>query len=460
MKHLLARLSIVVGLSLSTSVDAVDINDIFNTYSQGAAGTFDTSQGRYWTGGSFQGRIPQQNVEFGRFSPPSISGSCSGVDIFAGSFGLISGDELVQVARGIAQGAAPYFFGLAMQSICPSCKNLMGEISATVDELNRFGQNSCQQAWDRIGESSGINDNIRSWAGSVGKLKDSEEGLDGGYLEKFRTALSGKSAGDDFNNLSQESKELVNVNVLPNYIINQRPTVDLRLLNIDDKLEYAGLFMSLIGSVIVQADEAGTCAAKIGNDSGKCFSTVSVPAKYSLKKIYEGLAAGDTARRYRCTDSKCLEYSEISPDEKGIEGIFVEAIAGEDGLIERLRTKSSLSATQRKIQLISGYNFVKLARGDSVGLTKNYSTYLAKVMALDYVKGIGRSLLQAVRESSMTGAADPMLSNYQDQMGELKLNFEKQYMEFVSEIEAKLAKDAQALQSELAMIQIRRENEG
>ena len=81
-------------------------------------------------------------------------------------------------------------------------------------------------------------------------------------------------------------------------------------------------------------------------------------------------------------------------------------------------------------------------------------------MALDYVKGIGRSLLQAVRESSMTGAADPMLSNYQDQMGELKLNFEKQYMEFVSEIEAKLAKDAQALQSELAMIQIRRENEG
>lgn len=459
MKKLLVISSAIAGLILSVNANAVDIDDIFNSYSQGSAGTFDTSQGRYWTGGSFQGRIPQQNVEFVRFSPPSISGSCSGVDIFAGSFGLISGDELVQVARGIAQGAAPYFFGLAMQSICPSCKNLMAEIGATVDELNRFGQNSCQQAWDKIGESTGINDGIRNWAGSIGKLKDSEEGLDGGYLSKFRTALSGPSAGDDFNNLSQDSKELVNVNVLPNYIINQRPTVDLRLLNIDDKLEYAGLFMSLIGSVIVEADTAGECASKRGNDSGKCYSTKPVPAKYSLKKIYEGLASGDTAKRYICDTSKCLDPGETTPDEKGIEGVFIEAITGPDGLIERLRKKSSLNSTQRKIQLISGYNFVRLARGESISLTNNYATYISKVMALDYVKSIGSALLQAVRESSMSGAADPMLSNYQTQMGELKLNFEKQYMEFVTEAEAKLAKEAQALQSELAMIEIRRENE-
>lgn len=459
MKKLLVISSVIAGLSLSVNANAVDIDDIFNSYSQGSAGTFDTSQGRYWTGGSFQGRIPQQNVEFVRFSPPSISGSCSGVDIFAGSFGLISGDELVQVARGIAQGAAPYFFGLAMQSICPSCKNLMAEIGATVDELNRFGQNSCQQAWDKIGESTGINDGIRNWAGSIGKLKDSEEGLDGGYLSKFRKALSGKSAGDDFNNLSQSSKELVNVNVLPNYIINQRPTVDLRLLGITNKLEYAGFFMSLMGSVIVKADEPATCAAKRGNDSGKCFATEVVPAKYSLKKIYEGLASGDQAKTYTCSNSECLTFGESTPDEKGIEGEFVEAISGTDGLINRLRSKSPLTTTQQQIMLVSNYNFVKLARGNSIGLTQNYSTYLAKVMALDYVKNIASSLLKAVRESAMSGAADPMLSNYHDEMGELKGNFEKEYVEFVNEIEAKLAKDAQALESEMAIINIRKANE-
>lgn len=458
MKKLLAISSIIASLCISTNVNAVDIDDIFNSYSQGSAGTFDTSQGRYWTGGSFQGRIPQRNVEFARFSPPSISGSCSGVDIFAGSFGLISGDELVQVARGIAQGAAPYFFGLAMQSICPSCKNLMAEIGATVDELNRFGQNSCQQAWDRIGESTGINDNIRNWAGSVGKLKDSEQGFDGGYLEKFRTALRGPSAGDAFNNLSQDSKELVNVNVLPNYIINQRPTVDLRLLGISDKLEYAGLFMSLIGSVIVEADASATCAAKRGNDSGQCFSTTVVPAKYSLKKMYEGLAAGDQAKTYVCADSKCLTYTETTPDAE-IADDFIEAIAGLDGIINRLRSKSPLTTTQEQIMLVSGYNFVKLARGDSVQLSSNYASYLAKVMALDYVKSIGNNILKAVRESAMSGAADPMLSNYQDQMEALQRNFEKEYVEFVNEIESKLSKDAQALQSEMAIINIRRANE-
>ncbi|MCI2286042.1 conjugal transfer protein TraH [Colwellia sp. MSW7] len=75
-----------------------------------------------------------------------MKSGCNGIDMFAGSFGLVSGDELVQVARGAAQGASLYFFNLAMSSVCPSCKEVMDNISKKIEQLNQWGRNSCENA--------------------------------------------------------------------------------------------------------------------------------------------------------------------------------------------------------------------------------------------------------------------------------------------------------------------------
>lgn len=108
-------------------------------------GAFNSSQGRHWSGGSLSIRVqqrPPRNIA--TFTAPSISGGCGGIDIYGGGFNLISGDELVQMARGAMQGAAYYFFSMALKSLSAQAGNIADDLQKKLAEMNENLRFDCQ----------------------------------------------------------------------------------------------------------------------------------------------------------------------------------------------------------------------------------------------------------------------------------------------------------------------------
>ncbi|GAB0976625.1 hypothetical protein BT08F35_45580 [Escherichia coli] len=85
--------------------------------------SFETATRTGVVGGSFSYRTTNVNTNLVSMSFPKASVGCNGIDVFLGSFSMINGDQLVQVARGIAQGAAIYAFNVAVSAICAATIN-------------------------------------------------------------------------------------------------------------------------------------------------------------------------------------------------------------------------------------------------------------------------------------------------------------------------------------------------
>lgn len=83
---------------------------------------------------------------------PSLTSGCGGIDFYGGSFSMINSDQLVQAMRGVMQGSASYVFGLALSSICPTCKELATQLQKKMQQINDMARNACKAATDKLGE--------------------------------------------------------------------------------------------------------------------------------------------------------------------------------------------------------------------------------------------------------------------------------------------------------------------
>lgn len=438
---------------------AVDVKGVFDSYNSNSGGVFNTSQGQYLHLGSFHGRIPQKNVEFLRFTPPAISGSCSGIDIFAGSFGLVSGDELVQVARGVAQGAAPYFFNLAMQSICPSCANVMSEISDVVNELNRFGQNSCQNIFDSIDQKYNIEGRIKGWADTSGTLKMVNEGLKDTWLTKTRDALKGASWGDVFSNLDENSRKSVNTNVTSDLVSLNASNLQMTMIGINSKQDMSEFLTSVVGSIVVAAKGSAECQQNQGS-SKKCFDITAVAPVLSFETLYYGKQAGDELKFvYQCADSNCQgAMSKQEYNGEGLAQLFEREIAGENGIIKRLRAKEQLSETQIKIRQATRAPFEQIAINPSFVSSLEYGRYVARMIALSLIRDIASQVNNLLAKGQLNSFTDEQKSLYAKELDILKGGFEQRYEEFLSKAETDLDRRGESLKTLLAFAELTKLN--
>lgn len=151
----LKLLTLALGLSTSlvlssisvttNNANASDLSKLFDSYTNNLGyHSVDSRSGNSWTGGQFSARWNRPNIDIIDFKPPSINSGCGGLDIFGGAFGLVSGDELAQVGRAIAQGASVYFFKLAVNSICASCGAEMENVANILRNFNELSRNACQ----------------------------------------------------------------------------------------------------------------------------------------------------------------------------------------------------------------------------------------------------------------------------------------------------------------------------
>jgi hypothetical protein len=64
--------------------------------------------------------------------PPSFEAGCGGIDLFAGRFSIVSGEQLTRLVRAIASNAASDAFKLALDSMCQNCGQVMDSLQTKI----------------------------------------------------------------------------------------------------------------------------------------------------------------------------------------------------------------------------------------------------------------------------------------------------------------------------------------
>jgi len=201
----LSTVALTVALSFSNvaAADDLRLDNLFDSYSTGGSGSISTRGGTVFTGGSFTARFNQPNIQVMSWEPPSASAGCGGLDMTAGSFGFMSKDEIVQVGRAVAQGAAAYFFNMAIGSICPSCQEQIESIQNKIQRLNTFAKNACQNTQSLLAESfkseEAAKNNADKSAAEEGNFISAQLGHVDDAMGWILNDESRNSAGDDVN---------------------------------------------------------------------------------------------------------------------------------------------------------------------------------------------------------------------------------------------------------------------
>lgn len=140
------RLFIVVLLLTSTQVNAWKIGDLFAGMSQNVTppGAYQDQAAGYYTGGGYSMRTKRTNFQPFTMTAPNLKmGSCGMLDMYMGSFSMISGDQLVTMAKSLGTQAASYGFQLALKTFAPQIEQLLSKLRDLAMELNEFSVDDC-----------------------------------------------------------------------------------------------------------------------------------------------------------------------------------------------------------------------------------------------------------------------------------------------------------------------------
>jgi hypothetical protein len=161
-------LASAIALSLavpSTAVGSDPLKKVFGMMTTSTGGGAFESQKRNGVAfGTFSTRFSIYQPKVIGFTPPSLSVGCGGIDFFGGSISLIKKEELVQMGRSIAAGAAVYAFNLATEAICPSCAEGMAWLQDKLDQFNELVSADCEDVVTTLSEN-------KVGAGAAEKLK-------------------------------------------------------------------------------------------------------------------------------------------------------------------------------------------------------------------------------------------------------------------------------------------------
>jgi len=245
-------------------VKAGDLKDAFDVYTSTPSTSFDGKQMQGVVGASFSTRNTNLlDRQLFSVQAPTWDAGCGGIDFFAGAFSIVTKDEIVQMARGIAAGAPGYFFNLAIDSVCSTCGANMKELARRLNSWNQLAQDSCNKVWDGVVEntplkdwSATVKDNVDGWWPEIGQT--------GGYFPDYGTYMTGKatpSADNKPDGMSDaDYAEVVQANlasiIFENKDFKYNTTIDLGLSPKE-------LFMSFIGRVESTIDVTTGAAKKI-----------------------------------------------------------------------------------------------------------------------------------------------------------------------------------------------------
>lgn len=257
-------------------------------------------------GGSFVARNRVMNASLFNVVPPSISAGCGGIDVFAGSFSFISGEQFQQLMRSIAANAPGYAFEVALAAMCPSCMQTMESLQKKLQALSQGMLNSCQMAKGVVNDvASALQVHHDDQTSLIGDAK-------GWFTDTFesRSVTSGQDANEAATtHLSDDQRGAENLQGNLVWQALKRKGASAWFLAGDDALLEA--MMSMTGSVIVGSPTAAP------DGKGNSFPVTPLPGhQLKVADLLWGSSANDTpgtshqeVMRYHCDgtgENQCL----------------------------------------------------------------------------------------------------------------------------------------------------------
>lgn len=403
MKKLIAfsSASLLLSSLFSTQVHASgmdrQLDNIFNDMENYTApGAYESQRRSSYFGGRYIYKTPVYNENLVSMELPSMRAGCHGIDAFGGSFSFVNAEQMVSLFRNVAANARGYAFSVAMDVMCPDCQKWMNELQSKVQALNSDLSNSCQLAQGLVNDSANL----------LG-LKNKEE-------NEFSLMGSLQGFGEDFGELTKHISTVDTVaerffNADADEFNDRTGSVVYKAMfehGLDDWFvggdeELMETIMSMTGTVIVGGLKEGSEA------EGETTEIWILPGnKITMIELIEGV---DDKEIYDCSRDGTTDFCRIEAsdtqevDIEGLKGRILEAVIGNDGLIERIRSRdfnNDLAADQRSIlaampQSIGSklYELAPLSPEAAEQLVQN----TIDIIALEYVNRLIQQSFTAVR---------------------------------------------------------------
>lgn len=394
MKAFFALLIVFISACLTfgvTKANGADMKDIFDYYAKGSAGTFDTNGMRHWSGPSFTGRNALNEPTLFQLPNISMGGSCKGIDFHASGFGLVTKDEIVQMARGIAQGAPGYFFNLAIGAVCSSCLQGINEFMAKLEKFNDITKGSCERFWDMASSPFATDkEKVNANAESKGNLEDTITGTLTSWGDTLDQWYNPSEPGKALGNATTASVEKVlNENVVYERI--KESFTNRYTLNADaGALSTPELVMSLFGTYIVSAIPNATEDVKMdGLNPAKNLTPYSLVFG-STEKVHFWRCDGSVSDN----NNKCLQP--VEQQDTDFEGLYIkfhkvligDIDVGNGGIITKIYQRQNLTTTELEFVKAFSIPYIKIAKLKSNRQRMDFARYFALALAQEHVNKI------------------------------------------------------------------------
>jgi len=403
----IVRASVLVVLSLSATVaSGLELDDAFNSI--GAYGNVTGPQAYQSqtmngvTGGSIFMRVPNRNYALANFTPPRFGGSCSTIDLYAGSFSYINEAQLTAMMTNVGSSALSYAWSLALKSLCPQCEGVINNLNDLATKINGRTINSCEAAKALLGPES---DN----------LQDAREYISRQWARLNNTSPDGHKAGEDSQNPATAKMNEDQCAADPSC---KDKLVDGNIVwRALEKLggfteEEKELFMSLTGTIVIDTDTNAV-------QPEPRYLPPTIEKKNALVTFVvpdaTALAPNATIDVYDCpdlvADPKCLNPV-ITPRNYGVS--FMQQVKTR---LERMRQNIMVGAPQDAVDVAFVGNtslpvYKMLSVSASMGsqmLLHYYSELIAIEYAEYYLQEIYKILIIAIRQQK-SKSTQPMVS--------------------------------------------------
>lgn len=151
------------------------LDNMKGKYTEGAA---ISSQGKtFYSGGgwSYSG-ADNKKLQFVKADPGGFSAGCGGIDISFGGISFLSKDELVEFLESLLEAAPGYAMELGLQTLCPSCLDIMNAVRNIAQAANNGQLDACgtlQAAGNAVSKALSSNANARTAMGKINSWNQS-----------------------------------------------------------------------------------------------------------------------------------------------------------------------------------------------------------------------------------------------------------------------------------------------
>jgi conjugative transfer pilus assembly protein TraH len=356
------------------------------------------------SGGSIVIRNRNMTPSLFSFNPPVFGAGCGGLDLFGGSFSMISKQQMTAYMRQIASNAATYAFDLGLKALCPLCASDMQKLQEWTQAHNLSNMSSCQVAEAAVDKTG-----LTGW--SAQRQSDALARQNSSKSDDAAKANQGPGNSSPSQDLAQANPDLAKKIFSGNIVWRAIKEANLDGQFAGGNTELMQDLMSITGTVIVCQPGLGNCNAPSLDTSNRPgqLQTTSVEHTLDMSDLVMGTSNGSSVILLKCDDTAdCFNpQPTTTTDFKGFaQRLREEFLGGADGdpsvaiggLIEKIHDQTG-ALTASDISYLNAFGeFGSRVRNlaiQSPSAARLFVERFADTVAAEYVYNLERDLIQA-----------------------------------------------------------------